>query len=263
MHRAGALALACSFLFGFASVVLAQPAPAPETSSLSSSPAHVQLSPDQDRELTTWVSAMEEWQRYDAKWQNRPVRDGWGRIVARKPPPVAPAWLAAHCASIEAAGTIEVDARTTKACRLIAGAPASESMPSAVQAAEKPPKHSSFLTRIHVDLLSTTTSTSWRSYGIVGAHVSLVDVGRLQIFGPPGVMLLSVPDDDGGGRRVTLGYTWGVSVRLMDMRLGAPTKNATLFLNVSKVWVDVGTQAGGVSPGFDIVGFSIAPRKKR
>jgi hypothetical protein len=109
----------------------------------------------------------------------------------------------------------------------------------------------------------STTSTHGRIYGLVGTHLSLVDIGRVQLFGPPGVMLLTVPDGY-GGRRVTLGYTWGLSVRLGDMRMGASTKNVTLFLNVSKVFMSgsAETQANG-SRGIDIVGFSIAPRKKR
>jgi hypothetical protein len=260
MRCARALALFCSLLLGLTNAAVAQQRSPPESSSPSDTPAYVPLSLEQDRELTTWLSAMEKWQRYDAKWQNRPVRNVWGRIVSRKPPPVAPDWLEPHCAAAAAAHILELEARTQTACRLLADARASTApVPSAVQA-ETPPAHSSFLTRLHLDFLSTTTSTSGRLYGIVGTHISLVDVGRLQIFGPPGVILLTVPDR--GGRRVTLGYTWGVSVRLMDMRLGAPTKNVTLFLNVTKVWVDSGIPA---SPhgGFDIVGFSIAPRKKR
>jgi hypothetical protein len=262
MRRACVLALSCSLLLGLTTVTFAQHLNAPESSSPSDSPAFVPLSPDQDRELTTWLTAIEKWQRYDAKWQNRPVRDGWARIVSRKPPPDAPEWLEAYCASAVTADIVEVEARTRKACRLLADPRATERMPSAVQAAEKPPKHSSFLTRVHVDWLWTTTSTDARLYGIVGSHVSLVDVGRLQIFGPPGVILLSVPDDH-GGRRITLGYTWGVSVRLVDLRVAAPTKNLALFLNVSKVWVGGGIQESGNAGGFDIVGFSIASRKKR
>jgi hypothetical protein len=261
MRRDGALALTCSFLLGCATVAAAQDRFPPESS--SPGPAYAALSPDQHRALTTWLSAMEKWQRYDAKWRNRPVRDGWGRIVSRKPPPDAPEWLEAHCAAAAAASLVELEARTKNACRLLADARAStESVSSAAQAAETPPKHNSFLTRVHLDFLSTTTSTGGRLYGIVGSHISLVDVGRLQIFGPPGVILLTVPDDH-GGRRFTLGYTWGVSVRLMDMRLAAPTKNVTLFLNVTKVWVGGEMQAAGQGANFDIVGLSIAPRKKR
>jgi hypothetical protein len=89
-----------------------------------------------------------------------------------------------------------------------------------------------------------------------------VDIGRIQVFGPPGVMLLTVPDGH-GGRQVTFGYTWGLSVRLADLRVAAPTKNVTLFLNVSKVFLGSVESGASSSRGFDIVGFSIAPRKKR
>jgi len=123
-------------------------------------------------------------------------------------------------------------------------------------------KHTSFLTRVHIDGLWTTASSNNRFYGLVGSHVSLVDVGRLQVFGPPGVLLLSVPDAS-GSRRITLGYTWGLSVRLADVRIFGPTRDMTLFLNVSKVWIATGSEGQGTSRGYDMMGFSIAPRKKR
>ena len=83
----------------------------------------------------------------------------------------------------------------------------------------------------------------------------------MQFFGPPGVLLLTVPDGK-GGRRMTFGYTWGLSVRLADIRLNGPTKNMTLFLNVSKVWLGSGEPLTNNRSGYDIIGFSIAPRKK-
>jgi Ca2+/Na+ antiporter len=45
--------------------------------------------------------------------------------------------------------------------------------------------------------------------------------------------------------------------------MGAPTKNMTVFLNISKVFLGSTDTAAGNSRGTDIVGFSIAPRKKR
>ena len=47
------------------------------------------------------------------------------------------------------------------------------------------------------------------------------------------------------------------------MRIGAPTKNMTVFLNLSKVFLGSSDTAAGSSRGYDIVGFSIAQRKKR
>jgi hypothetical protein len=108
----------------------------------------------------------------------------------------------------------------------------------------------------------STTSSNGRLYGIVGSHLSLVDIGRIQLFGPPGVMLLTVPDGS-GGRQMALGYTWGLSIRLGDVRIGAPTKNMTVFLNVTKVFLGPTEGPAASSRGYDIVGFSIAPRKGR
>ncbi|HXW04311.1 MAG TPA: hypothetical protein VD833_03695 [Vicinamibacterales bacterium] len=262
MGRARPLALSSALLLGVVSVAAAQdsPAAAPPPEAVL-----VPLSADQERQLDKWLAAMDKWQRYDARWENRPVRDSWGRVTSRRTPPKAPDWLPGHCASVEAAGLLEIDERTTNACRLLDDPrTALESVPAPVQAAraddEKPQKHSSFLTRVHLDGLWTTSPSAGRFYGIVGSHVSLVDVGRLQVFGPPGVLLLSVPDGP-DSRRLTLGFTWGVSLRLTDVRVFGPDKNMTLFLNISKVWVDSG-QAGSNYRGFDIAGFSLAPRKK-
>jgi hypothetical protein len=261
MRRAGFwVALSCCLFPGFSGVAGAQQHSSPQSAEFE----YVAVTAEQDRELATWLSAMEEWQRYDEKWRNRPVHNGWGGISERKRPPAAPPWLAAQCRSASAAGLLEFEPRMKKSC-MMADDPraAVGSIPSAAQAAEAPPKHSSFLTRLHLDGGWTTSSTGQRLYGVIGTHLSLVDVGRVQIFGPPGVILLSVPDA-GGGRRTTIGYTWGVSVRLTDLRVGAPTKNLTLFLNVSKVWVGgLSSNAAGSSRGFDLVGFSIAPRKSR
>jgi hypothetical protein len=116
---------------------------------------------------------------------------------------------------------------------------------------------------VHIDGLWTSTASDVRVYGLVGSHIGLVDVGRVQFFGPPGVILLSVPDAN-GYRQIKAGYTWGLSVRLGDVRLFAPSKNMTLFLTVAKVWVPGGTAYDRLRPGgLDIAGFSLTRRKHR
>ena len=221
--------------------------------------------PEQEAQLTAWLAEVKKWQQYDEKWRNRPVRNGWAQIVDRKPAPPAPEWLTAQCDLMHAARLSGYDERLDIGCRVLDDPRASFAavpVPLGVSPdAEKSP-HSSFFTRLHFDGMWSTTSTHGRIYGLVGTHMSLVDIGRLQVFGPPGVMLLTVPDGY-GGRRVTLGYTWGLSVRLADVRVGAPTKNVTLFLNISKVFLGSAENETSSSRGFDIVGFSIAPRKKR
>jgi len=263
------LPLSCSLLLGIVTAAAGQTSAAQSPSQPSIEPVSEisipSLSEDQISELNAWVTAMEKWQRYQAKWNNRPARDGLGRIAPRRPVPDPPEWLPAHC-DAAAAAHVGLDAHETTACRLLADPHAPiKSVPSPVQSArldaEKGPKHSSFLTRIHIDGLWTTASSNNRFYGLVGSHVSLVDVGRLQVFGPPGVLLLSVPDVN-GDRRLTLGYTWGLSVRLADVALFGRQKDMTLFLNVSKVWTATGADSQGTGSGYDMMGFSIAPRKR-
>jgi hypothetical protein len=253
----------CSLFLGLASAAAAQPPAGPSPDTHPATFDIAALTPAQDAQLTAWLSGMEKWQKYDEKWRNRPVHDGWARIVERRLPPEAPAWLGAYCESIAAAHMLGFDVRTEQACHL-SDDPRAHLDPSlaAASAAGEQAPHSAFLTRIHIDGLWSTTSSGGRFYGIIGSHISLVDVGRLQVFGPPGVMLLTEPNGH-GGRSVTIGYTWGLSLRLADLRLNAPTKNMTLFLNVSKVFVAAGANEGQSTRGYDIVGFSLAPRKKR
>ena len=220
------------------------------------------LSLDQDRDLTLWLAAMGKWQEVDARWQNRPVFDGWGHIAERKPPPVAPDWLAARCSALGDAHLIDLESRTDDACRLLDDPRSRPTGRALVVSSETPARHSTFLSRIHLDMLATQSNMGARLYGVIGGHVSLVDVGRVQFYGPPGVMMMMVPTDN-GGHRVTFGYSWGASVRLTDLRLGGAMKNATLFLNVSKVWMGSGERSANDQRGYDMVGFSISPRKKQ
>jgi hypothetical protein len=222
------------------------------------------LTDNRNRELDRWLSEMEKWKQFEAKHRNQPARDSIGRIVARPSRPEPPAWLNEYCASARAAGVVDLQERTARACRLAADPwaadPAWLQTQAARDAAEQPEKYSSFLTRFHLDSLGVTMSSGARAYGLIGTHMTLVDVGRVQIFGPPGVMLMSLPDA-GGERRLTLGYTWGLSVRLADVRL-LSSRKLTLFVTVSKVWVSSGNQqldAGGLQ----IVSLSLAPQKRK
>jgi hypothetical protein len=254
----------CTLLLGLTTSAAAQqltPAPVPPPPITTFDIAA--LTPDQDGQLAAWFSGIEKWQKYDEKWRNRPVHDYWERIVERKPPPAPPAWLPGHCQSITAAGMTGFDDRVDYACRLVDDARARPHLSAgpAPITTEKT-RHSSFLTRVHIDGLWTTTQDGARFYGIIGSHISLVDVGRVQVFGPPGVMLLTVPDGN-GGRKVSLGYTWGVSLRLADVGIGTPNKNLTLFLNVTKLFVAGGAVGPEGTQGYNIVGLSLAPRKDR
>lgn len=268
--RWSALASVCLF----STLLLPSAAFGQEGVLLPSTPVVLPAAPDvltraQQQELEAWVRQMRKWQQMDKRWHNQPAHDPFGRIVKRTPEPDPPAWLEARCAAIDRSTLTTLAAPLGPACRLLAGLeedPAAgalrASTAAARSAAEKIVKNT-FLTRVHLDGLWTSTSTDYRIYGLIGSHISLVDVGRVQFFGPPGVILLSVPDAR-GSREIRTGYTWGLSLRLKDLSLMSPTSNVTLFLTVTKVWVTGNAAYDRLVPGgYDIAGFSLAPRRHR
>lgn len=265
MRRVWLLVLFVCFASAMPSLARAQE-PLPSTPILIP-PAPDLLTASQQRDLDGWLDGMRKWQRMDKRWHNQPAHDPFGRIIPRAARPATPEWLEARCGLFAPAAVATLPPPLGPACRLLAGLaedPVADALRASTQAArlgdEKLQKNT-FLTRVHIDGLWTSTASDVRIYGLVGSHISLVDVGRVQFFGPPGVILLSVPDA-GGERRIRAGYTWGMSVRLSDVRLFAPSKNMTLFLTVSKVWVPGGTAYDRLQPGgFDIAGFSLAPRR--
>ena len=234
---------------------------------LNLSPPPDRLTADQARELDAWLHEMEKWQKMDKRWHNEPAHDPFGRIIKRTARPDQPVWLDDRCRALQADTVAALGGSLGRACRLLAQLDADPSADAIRAATTTQRKDSealvkgSFLTRVHIDGLWTTTSTDVRFYGLVGSHISLVDIGRVQFFGPPGVIVLSMPGPR--GREIRAGYTWGMSVRLRDIRLFSPTRNMTLFLTMSKVWVTGGTFDRLAPGGFDIAGFSLAPRKAR
>ncbi|NUR52961.1 MAG: hypothetical protein HOQ29_00800 [Acidobacteria bacterium] len=250
-----------------AGVATAQPPPLlPSTPLVIPDSRPLQLSFDQAAELARWIDAMVKWQHAEKRWPNQPAHDAYGRIVRRQPRPEAPSWLEPTCAAHDEAALASTPA-LAQACRLLAGLaadPQAEVIQQQTQTARADKEKlikGSFLSRVHLDGLWSTTSSDVRFYGLVGSHISLVDVGRVQFFGPPGVLLLSMPNGK-GSREIRVGYTWGMSVRLADITLFGAHKNATLFLSVAKCWT-VGSNLDRLGTGgFDIAGLSIAPRNK-
>jgi hypothetical protein len=268
--RRSALVFACSL----AMLLVAAPgARAQEGTPIPSRPIVLPAAPDvladaERRELDAWLRDMRKWQKSDKRWHNGPAHDPFGRVIGRASEPQPPAWLEARCGAYAPEAARRLPDPLGAACRVIAGLdadPAADAIRTATvnarTGAEKLVKDT-FFTRVHLDGLWMTTATDYRMYGLVGSHISLVDVGRLQVFGPPGVILLSIPDGR-GSRELRTGYTWGLSVRLADVRLLAPAKNLTLFLSITKVWVNGPTTAQFPGGSFDIAGFSLAPRKHK
>lgn len=269
MDRSSRVALIAGCLMAAASLARAQE-PVPPLSAravvLPAAPI-LDLSREQDAELRQWIAAMAKWRRAHPAPPNTLAHGMSGTIVARKVAPAAPDWLFAYCSYGHGALRLSLGP-LGDGCRLIADSPetvAADALRAQVQkqrAAHERAEHSSFFSRVHIDGLWTTPSTGIRSYGLLGSHITLVDLGRLQAFGPPGLLLLNVPDGT-GSRTIRVGYTWGFSVRLADLRLLSPTKNVSLFVTVSKCWMAGGDPTGTGNGAMDLVGFSLARRAHR
>jgi hypothetical protein len=265
-----AFVFGCLTLSGRPSVAQDQPPPLPSTPFVA--PAlraqHQPLSADQERELQQWVQDKAAWDHQQKRWQNGPAHNNYGKIVQRKSEPAPPAWLGLYCTSVVVtrsdahAPTIERACAMLRQLSVDPQAEAIRQRTATVRVDQEKVHKTSFFSRVHLDGLWSTTSTDLRYYGLVGSHISLVDVGRVQFFGPPGILLLRMPDV-AGTHQIRVGYTWGLSVRLVDLKLFGTQKNTTLFLSIAKCWT-MGNAADQLNPGgFDIAGFSIAPRKQK
>jgi len=271
MRSLTTIAFGC--LFFTAAAATAQQPPALPSDPVVLLPASSTARPDaltaeQDQELARWVDDMTRWTHQEKHFPNEPVHNNYGKVVQRKGRPEPPAWLGPYCASLASWSMPPPTKRVDQGCHLFAtlaldpDAEAIRQQTQAERADKEKVVKSSFMSRVHLDGLWTTTSSDLRYYGLVGSHISLVDVGRIQFFGPPGILVLRMPDGY-GSHQIRVGYTWGMSIRLTDLKLLSPQKNMTLFLSITKCWT-MGSDADRLRPGgFDIAGFSIAPRKPR
>ena len=110
--------------------------------------------------------------------------------------------------------------------------------------------HTSFLRWVHLDGLWIPGQTDAGMLGLVGMHIAVARVGRMNFFGPPGVML--VRQDTQHGRIFRPGFTWGFGYQLTDVHVPGVSRPMTLFLNVTKCWT-----TGNENTGMSMVGLSL------
>ena len=124
---------------------------------------------------------------------------------------------------------------------------------------EKPEK-TSFFDRVHLDVLGTPpeTGNGGRLIGIVGAHITIAEFGRVHLFGPPGVMVaMQATGSDASERwRPMTALTWGISIRLIDFQMRGASRRTVMFLNLTKLWA-----WGNFNSGTDFASLSFAWKK--
>ena len=116
------------------------------------------------------------------------------------------------------------------------------------------PTHSRFPKWLHTDVLWIPSQTGVHSYGLIGAHIVVINIDRVYVFGPPGIML--VLDDIGSERRLRPAFTWGMSVLVGNLTVPGLQRTAQFYVNLTKSWT-----MGNFQTGLDMVGLSVSWKK--
>jgi hypothetical protein len=115
-------------------------------------------------------------------------------------------------------------------------------------------KHSSFLRKFHLDGAWIPTQVGGvGQYGVIGTHLDVASVGRVHLFGPPGMMLLLEKNAEGSWK-IRPALTYGVSVYLTEVPWGS--SHAQLYFNLAKTW-----STGSFQSGQDLAGLSLSWKK--
>jgi hypothetical protein len=213
------------------------------------------------RELEDWVPKEEDYEEWATANRNKFAHNSQdGRLIKeRKVRPEPPAWLAAECEHNQA----ESLPIFVKACKLLFAHTEQAKVDALVQQVfdqrllKDKSKFSIFFERIHLDGPAMIGSNQQRLFAIAGVHVTLVSVGRINFYGPPGVLFISVPDRN-GNRVIEPWFSWGVSLELGKIRLPTNGDILKVHLNVTKNWKWGGESVYIARNGVDMMGLGIS-----
>jgi hypothetical protein len=139
---------------------------------------------------------------------------------------------------------------TVAACRFDGHSfeePQGDPAPAAVR--DEQPR-SSFLRWLHTDVLWISGQSNADVLGLIGVHLAVARVGRVDFYGPPGVMLIRQPTVRGPILRPAL--TWGVSYRFGNVYLPGRQTPIAIFGNAARCWT-----SGSAQSGYSLFGLSI------
>jgi hypothetical protein len=218
--------------------------------------------------VALWVEEARDWFAWAKVWFNRPQPRSLRGFRPRRVQPVAPLWLAEYCADSwlrenEAPIFAEACDLHREIATFLAGRPLNQQATVTREAEEGDDTRSRFPERIHLDMGWTVTQIGGRTpVGLLGIHLTLLEVGRVAFYGPPGFLLVLWPDES-GDRTLKPAYSWGVSIRLKEFGVPSTEQRAILHLNVSKVWVTGIANAGSSSTtGLDMAGLSLSWKRR-
>jgi len=222
----------------------------------------LQLTPAQEDDLTRWIDDVRSYHAWYERYRNRVSRNIFGFIDDRRMIPPVLEWLPARC-ELAADFVPRPAGPLAEGCDLLSFYESNVSLAPSTRPAllaqkqnEQDP-HSSFWKHLHLDAGWTSLDYRLQAYGVVGVHVTLPELAkRVQIYLPPGFLLLSVPDGR-GGRTLEPAATVGVSIKMFGFAF-PQNKAGTAYFNIAKAYVVNQSTASQGNSSVDLVGLSFA-----
>jgi hypothetical protein len=222
----------------------------------------IDLTAGQQDELKDWSRDVAGYRGWFDRYRNRVYRNIFGLVSDRRLAPDVPAWLPAKCELLadfvpRPAGAL------SDGCDLLAFYRSNFTVDPVVQQTlivqkqnEEDP-HASFWKHVHLDAGWTSLDYRANAYGLVGVHVTLPELAkRVQIYLPPGFLLVSLPDGH-GGRQFQPAATVGVSVKMF--RFEFPRHKAgTAYFNLAKAYLISRPSSLDGNAAIDLIGLSFA-----
>lgn len=167
----------------------------------------------------------------------------------KKDPPRDPVERAEYCAALP-----EEERRATDACKTQSERDEDDQKRRVKEIEDRERGNkTSFLRKFILDGMWVPMSGGGQ-YGLIGAHLDVASIGRIHLFGPPGVLMMM--DKSEGSSRLRPAWTWGVSIYLTEFEFPGSGRRTQLFFNLAKAW-----SAGDARTGRDLCGLSLAWKK--
>ena len=230
-------------------------------------PSQEQLN-ERFEELDRWLTLYRKWEKWIARYGNRPAKTGWGNVDSdRMQRPEPPKWLSDDCANVmgdegklgEACEILRQWHGLTWHLKRLADNPTLTTTSGVVN--DKVVK-TSFWQRVHLTGLWTPSQLPVpKVYGVVGMQIGVFEIGRVTVPAL-GVMLVTMTGRD-GSREWKPATSIAASVRLFNINVSDNTVG--LHFNVSRLSIGGARSIGpaGVDVTSNFVGLSLSFKKAR
>jgi hypothetical protein len=221
----------------------------------------LQLTQAQQQELKQWTKDVQKYRKWWEHYRNRITHTAFGSAGERRTAPPVPDWLPMKC-DLLADFAPKPAGPLADGCNLLSyyesdftTDPVTQQAAIAQKQNEADP-HSSFWKHVHLDAGWSSLDYRMHTYGVVGMHITLPELAkRVQIFLPPGFLLLSIPDGV-GGRELQPAATIGVSIKMFRFQF-PQGKEGMAYFNLAKAYL-ISRGSLATNPSVDLMGLSFS-----